>query len=79
MSSLNIRRLVVWTISIVVGVVLSMIILTFVLPGVSPNPNAEPVSISQYGIQYFFWTAFPLALMIMTVLDHFFETKIWPD
>ena len=79
MSSLTIRRLIVWAVSMVLGVVITMAILTFFLPSVSPSPNAEAVSAGKYGIQYFFWTAFPLGLVFVTILDYLMETKIWPD
>lgn len=79
MSPLLIRRLIVWVVSGVLGFILTMLIITFFLPAVSPNPNAEPVSIAKYGIQYFFWTAFPLALMFVTIFDYFMDTKILPD
>lgn len=79
MSSLGVRRLVVWTVSIVLGIVVSLLIITFFLPAVSPSPNARAVSLVEYGYQYFLWTALPLSLMFMTILDHFMETRIWPD
>lgn len=79
MSSLLVRRLIVWGVSMALGVGISMLILIFFLPGVSPNPNAEAVSIQTYGIQYFFWTAFPIGLIFVTILDYFMDTKIWPD
>ncbi len=79
MSSLFIRRIIVWAVSMGIGVLLSLLIITFFLPAVSPSPNAEAVSFSRYGIQYFFWTAFPLGLMFVTILDYFMDTKILPD
>lgn len=77
--SLTVRRLVVWGVSLVLGVLISIAILTFLLPAVSPSPIAEPVSVAKYGIQYFFWTAFPIALVFVTILDAFLDTRIWPD
>lgn len=79
MSSLLIRRLVVWAVSMILGVVISILILTFFLPSVNPSPTAGPVSVQTYGIQYFFWTAFPIGLIFVTVLDYFLDTKILPD
>jgi MFS family permease len=79
MSELTVRRIVVWTISIVTSIIISWAILTFLLDWFNPNPNAGPVPIDIYGWQYFFWTAFPIALIIMTILDHFADSKIWPD
>lgn len=79
MSSLFVRRLLVWAVSAVLGVVTTLLILTFFLPAVSPNTEEAVVSVARYGIQYFLWTAGPLTLVFVTVLDHFLETKIWPD
>lgn len=79
MSSLRVRRLVVWMVSIALGVGTSLLIITFFLPAVSPSPLAEAVSVVDYGYQYFLWTALPLSLMFMTILDHFMDSRIWPD
>ncbi len=79
MSSLRVRRLVVWMVSIALGVGTSLLVITFFLPAVSPSPNAQAVSVLEYGYQYFLWTALPLSLMFMTILDHFMDTSIWPD
>lgn len=79
MSSLVLRRVIVWLVSAGLGVLVTLLLLTFFLPAVSPNPNAEPVSVARYGIQYFFWTAFPFTLLFVTALDYFLDTKILPD
>jgi hypothetical protein len=79
MSELTVRRIVVWAISIVTSIIVSLGILYLFLPAVNPNPYAGPVPVDVYGWQYFFWTAFPIALIVMTILDHFVESKIWPD
>lgn len=87
MSSLTIRRLVVWVVSGVLGFLTSLLIITVgfsVLPFISIPPIITPVqsqavSIGEYGIIYFITTAFPLVLMYMVWLDHFMGTKILPD
>lgn len=79
MSSLTVRRLIVWVVSMALGVLLTMLIITFLLPAVSPSPNPQSVSFSEYGNQYFFWTAFPLGMVFVTIFDHFLDTRIWPD
>lgn len=79
MSPLTIRRLVVWAISIATSILVTLAILYGFLPAVNPNQYAGPVTPEVYGWQYFFWTAFPIALIVMTILDHFVESKIWPD
>jgi len=79
MSALLIRRIVVWAISMGLGVLTTLAVLYFFLPAVSPSPNPEAVDVATYGIQYFFWTAFPFGLMYLTILDYFFDSKILPD
>lgn len=79
MSSLTIRRLIVWLISMALGTVIGILIITFVLPAVSPDPNAKAVTIEQYGRLYFLTTVIPLGLIFMTWLDYFMDTRIWPD
>lgn len=79
MSALTVRRIVVWIISIGLSIAATLGILYGFLPAVNPNPFAGPVTPAEYGWQYFFWTAFPIALIFMTILDHILETKIWPD
>ena len=79
MSSLAIRRLIVWAISIVLGILLSLLFQYIILPAVSPNPNEAPITIARYGTQYFFWTAFPFTMIFVTLLDGFMDTRIWPD
>jgi len=79
MSSLTIRRLVVIGVSTVLGFIISMLVLYIFLPAVSPNVNEEAVSIMDYGLQYFFWTAFPFAMIFLTILDHFMDSRIWPE
>lgn len=79
MSSLAIRRLVVWLISMVLGVILGLLILTFVLPALSPDKTAGAVSVQEYGIMYFLVTVIPIGLIFVTIFDHFLDTRIWPD
>jgi heme/copper-type cytochrome/quinol oxidase subunit 2 len=79
MSSLTIRRLIVWVVSMVVGTVIGLLIITFALPGLSPDPNAAAVSIDEYGRIYFITTVIPIGLIFMTWLDYVLDTRIWPD
>lgn len=62
-----------------IGFVLSWLIITFFLPAVSPDPNAQAVSIDEYGRLYFLVTWIPIGLVFVTWLDYLFDTKIWPD
>ena len=79
MSSLWVRRLVVWAVSMLLGVLIGMLILTLVLPALSPDPNAAAISVQEYGIIYFIVTVVPIGLIFVTVLDQYLDTRIWPD
>ncbi len=87
MSSLTVRRIIVWVVSGVLGFVTALLIITVgfsVLPFLSLPPiitpvQSVPVSIQEYGIIYFITTALPLALLYMVWLDHFMGTKILPE
>ncbi|MEQ8677973.1 MAG: hypothetical protein RLP44_03245 [Aggregatilineales bacterium] len=79
MSSLLFRRIVVWLISLTIGFLVSWLIVTFVLPAVSPDPNASTISLGEYGRIYFLVTWIPIGLIFMTVFDYVMDTKIWPD
>lgn len=79
MSSLTFRRIIVWVVSMALGFVVSWLIIMFLLPAVSPDPNAEAVSIDTYGRIYFLVTWVPIGLIFVTWLDYFLDTKILPD
>ncbi len=78
MSSLLVRRLVVFVVGFVLGGVISAAFVILVLPWLGPQ-NGIPISIAKYGYQYFFWTAFPLGIMFIIWLDYFLDTRILPD
>ena len=78
MSSLLVRRILVFVVGFVVGGILTAAFVTLVLPWMGPNAGF-PISIQQYGYQYFFWTAFPLSIAIIIWLDYFLDTRILPD
>lgn len=79
MSSLTIRRIVVWSVSMALGFGISWLIITFFLPAVSPDPHAEAVGIAEYGYLYFLVTWIPLGLVFVTWLDYLLDTRILPD
>lgn len=79
MSPLLFRRIMVWTLSLAIGFAISWIIITFVLPSVSPDPTAEAVSLGKYGRIYFLVTWVPIGLIFVTIFDYFIDSKIWPD
>jgi hypothetical protein len=78
MSSLTLRRLVVWAVSMVLGFGVAAAFVTLVLPWMGPN-NGNPITIEKYGLQYFFWTGFPIGLIFLIWLDYLLDTRILPD
>ena len=75
MSPLTTRRIIVWAVSMFLGVVLTLATLTFFFPW----KNGEVVSVAQYGKGYFILTTFAIGMIFVTILDYFMDTKIWPD
>ena len=78
MSSLLVRRIVVFVVGLGIGAVLSALFVTLILPWMGPH-NGVAIDVEKYGIQYFIWTAFPLGLIFVVWLDHFLDTRILPD
>lgn len=76
MSSLTVRRLIVWVVSFVLGFVVSLLIIT-AFPIILPS--AQSVSIQEYGTMYFLVTMVPIALVFVIWLDAVMGTKILPD
>ncbi len=87
MSSLTMRRLIVWLVSLGLGFITSYLIITVgfaILPSLQLPPiltpvRSEAVTISEYGIIYFICTVGPFALLYLTWLDHFMGTRILPE
>jgi len=87
MSSLTVKRIIVWVVSTLLGLLSTWLIITVgfaLLPSIHLPPiitpvNSEAISIARYGTIYFLTTALPLALLFMVWLDHFLDTKILPD
>lgn len=87
MSSLFVKRLVVWVISALLGGLTAYLIITvgfsilplLYLPPIITPVNSYPISIDTYGIIYFLTTALPLALLYLVWLDYFLGTRIMPD
>ncbi|MEP7293415.1 MAG: hypothetical protein ABI835_16645 [Chloroflexota bacterium] len=78
MSSLLIRRIIVFVVGLGIGAVLSALFITLVLPWMGPQ-GGFPISVEKYGAQYFLWTALPLGLVFVIWLDYFLDTRILPD
>ncbi len=82
MSNLTIRRIIVWAVSMVLGFVVGYGIITVgfdMLPLISSIEAPQGVSIDEYGILYFVFTAAPIGLVFVIWLDAFMDTRILPD
>lgn len=82
MSGLTLKRLFVFTISMGLGFLTGLLIITVgfnLLPLVSSIEIPQGRSIMEYGYQYFFWTAFPIGVVFMIWMDAFLDTGILPD
>ncbi len=87
MSSLTIKRIIVWVVSTALGLLGAFLIITvgfamlpsIFLPPIITPVNSEAIGIGEYGTIYFITTALPLALLFMVWLDHFLDTRILPD
>ena len=82
MSSLTIRRLIVWVVSMILGLVVGYGIITIgfdMLPLFSAVQTPQGVSIEEYGIQYYLFTSIPIGLVFVIWLDAFMDTRILPD
>ena len=79
MSAKNLKRLIVFIVSMALGFATSYLIITIgfdALPYVSSIETGQARSIMEYGPQYFFWTFFPIGLVFMIWLDAIFDTEI---
>ncbi|MBZ0299685.1 MAG: hypothetical protein K8J31_08100 [Anaerolineae bacterium] len=87
MSSLTIKRLVVWVVSLALGFLTAYGLITIgfsLLPSLSLPPiitpvNSQAISIEKYGTIYFLTTMLPLSLLYLVWLDYFLGSKILPD
>jgi hypothetical protein len=77
MSSLTVRRLAVWAVSLVLGFVISWLIITVGFPILLPS--ARSITIQDYGYIYFLVTMIPISLVFVIWLDALMNTKILPD
>lgn len=77
MSSLFIRRLIVWVVSMALGFGLAWLIVVVGFPLIKPEQAG--MTIQKYGSIYFLTTAVPLGLIFVIWLDYFLDTRILPD
>ncbi len=82
MSSLTIRRLIVWVVSMILGLIVGYGIITVgfdMLPLFTAVQTPQGVSIDEYGMLYYLFTAIPIGLVFVIWLDAFMDTRILPD
>lgn len=82
MSSLTIRRIIVWVVSMGLGFLIGYGIITVgfdLLPLFTSIQSPQGVSIEEYGTLYFLFTAVPIGLVFVIWLDAFMDTRILPD
>ena len=82
MSSLTIRRLIVWVVSMVLGLIVGYGTITVgfdMLPLFTAVQTPQGVSIEEYGMLYYLFTSIPIGLVFVIWLDAFMDTRILPD
>jgi hypothetical protein len=79
MSSLTLRRIFVWVVSMLLGFALTALFITLVLHRLVASGTGEPVTLQKYGQIYFLVTAIPIGLIFVCWLDYFMDTRILPD
>ena len=82
MSSLTIRRIIVWVIGMGLGLLVGYGIITVgfdLLPLFTSVKSPQGVTILEYGIQYFLFTSVPIGFVFVIWLDAFMDTHILPD
>ena len=82
MSALTIRRLIVWVVSMVLGLLVGYGIITIgfdMLPLFSAVQTKQGVTIDEYGMLYYLFTSVPIGLVFVIWLDAFMGTQILPD
>lgn len=77
MSSLTIRRLIVWVVSMGLGFVVGWLIVTVGFPII--KPESAGITVADFGTMYFLVMSVPIGLIFVTWLDMFFDTKILPE
>jgi hypothetical protein len=78
MSGLAIRRTFVWSVSFVVGFVITWVLYEAVFPILIPQEGPKTF-FEDYGWEYIVLTMLPIALFIVAWLDYFMDTRIHAD
>ena len=82
MSSLTIRRIIVWGLSLGLGFIVGYGIITVgfdLLPLFTSVQTPQGVTLEEYGILYFLFTSVPIGFVFLIWLDAFMDTHILPD
>jgi hypothetical protein len=77
MSQLNIRRLFVWVVSMVLGLLVTWLTVVFIFPILIPQEAGK--GLGDYGLLATVLTALPIGLIFVAWLDYFLDTRIHPD
>lgn len=77
MSSLTIRRIIVWVVSMILGFVIGALVVVVGLPLL--KPESAGITIADFGPIYYLVMSFPIGLVFVVWFDHFMNTKILPD
>ena len=77
MSSLLVRRIVVWIVSFILGFVTLYLLVTVGFPIL--KPESAGITLAKFGFGYFIVSYIPIALIFVVWLDALMGTKILPD
>lgn len=77
MSSLAMRRIVVWGVSFILGFVVTYLIVTVGFPFL--KPEAAGITLDKFGFGYFIVSYIPIVLIFVVWLDALMGTNILPD
>ena len=77
MSSLTVRRIVVWLVSFVLGFITIDLIVTIGFPIL--KPEAAGITLDKFGFGYFIVSYIPVSLIFVVWLDALIGAKILPD
>ena len=82
MSSLTVRRLLVWIIGMGLGFLGGFLIITIgfdALPLFTSVQSKQGITIAQFGTIYYLVTSIPIGLIFVVWIDYFVGSKILPE
>ena len=77
MSPLNVKRLLVWGISLVLGFISTWASVVFLFPALIPQEAGK--GLGDYGLLLTILTIIPFTLLFVAWLDYFLDARIHPD